>query len=414
MYHQNLIWSISHCSISGTKLQKITDILSVVTTNLEKKFLQLLRCVLETEQVFPGIKPQEWPAIYEMAQQQSLTGILFEAIEKKDRDEIGIPLELLLEWTVAVEQINGVNKRLNQTSTEVATLYEKQGFQTCILKGQGNALVYPKPGNRMPGDVDIWVNGLTKSTDIRDIIRLVRETKPKAKACYHHIDAGLYNDVEVEVHYRPSFMFNPIHNGRLQRWYKEKSKDQFCNRKELPDDTGTIAIPTTEFNIIFQLSHIYNHVLHEGIGLRQVLDYYYLLSSLTDGKDFLKPSRNERTKFDGTDILRHFGLWKFAGAVMWVLHNALGLKEKYLIAPLDEVRGRFLLQEIFNGGNFGQYDHENIKANNRVKKNVQRIRRDLRMVRYYPSECLWEPVFRVYHLFWRLVHNYNRRSQRTS
>ena len=36
-------------------------------------------------------------------------------------------------------------------------------------------------------------------------------------------------------------------------------------------------IPTVEFNIIFQLTHIYSHLMNEGIGLRQLLDYYYVL-----------------------------------------------------------------------------------------------------------------------------------------
>ena len=36
-------------------------------------------------------------------------------------------------------------------------------------------------------------------------------------------------------------------------------------------------IPTVEFNIIFQLTHIYSHLMNEGIGLRQLVDYYYVL-----------------------------------------------------------------------------------------------------------------------------------------
>ncbi len=76
-----------------------------------------------------------------------------------------------------------------------------------------------------------------------------------------------------------------------------------------------------------------------------------------------------------------------------------------MIFEPDEKRGRVLFAEIMKGGNFGHYDAENQKANNAIKKNVQRIKRDMRMMRYFPSECLWEPVFRVYHYFWRLRYN---------
>ena len=86
------------------------------------------------------------------------------------------------------------------------------------------------------------------------------------------------------------------------------------------------------------------------------------------------------------------------------MREVFALDRQYMIAPLDERRGNVLLQEIMSGGNFGKYDEANIKANNRIKKNLQRIKRDIRMMRYFPSECLWEPAFRVYHFFWRLTH----------
>jgi hypothetical protein len=134
--------------------------------------------------------------------------------------------------------------------------------------------------------------------------------------------------------------------------------------------------------------------MQEGIGLRQIIDYYYVL--MEDGRGKME---------DVSDTLRSLGLWKIAGAVMWVLNEVLGLEEKYLIAPKDERLGKVLLAEIVNGGNFGQYDSDNIKADNQLKKNWQRICRDFRLMRYFPSECLWEPVFRIYHFFWRLRYN---------
>ena len=53
--------------------------------------------------------------------------------------------------------------------------------------------------------------------------------------------------------------------------------------------------------------------------------------------------------------LKHLGLWKFARSVMYVLHETLGLSEEKMIVPMDEKRGKLLLAEILDGGNFGQY-----------------------------------------------------------
>ncbi|MBP5375967.1 MAG: nucleotidyltransferase family protein, partial [Bacteroidaceae bacterium] len=279
----------------------------------------------------------------------------------------------------------------------------------CILKGQGNNLMYPNVYSRMSGDIDVWVrkDGLLvggygllmgKKSVEREVIRYVKERNPKARALYHHIDYGDFEDIEVEMHYRPSFMFNPVHNGRLQKWFQDHAEQQFKHMVELPDGVGMIAVPDVEFNIVFQLSHIYNHVLHEGIGLRQMIDYFFLLRSENLGKSVEGLELKDR---DYEETLRHLGLWKIAGAVMWVLHEVLGLEEQYLIASMDERLGKVLLSEIMQGGNFGQYDEQNIRANNPIKKNWQRIRRDFRLMRYFPSECLWEPAFRLYHFFWR-------------
>lgn len=191
---------------------------------------------------------------------------------------------------------------------------------------------------------------------------------------------------------------------------RNRMEDVGCQMVDLPEDAGSIRIPNKEFNIIFQLSHIYKHSLHEGIGLRQFVDYYYVLKNDKE-LDEVKGSNRSAQKVNGQyrDLqrtLQYLGLWKIAGAVMWVLHEALGIEEKCLIAPMDEKRGKLLMNEILRGGNFGHYDSANRKANTPFKKNIQRLMRDTRMIRYFPSECIWEPAFRIYHYFWRQWQKY--------
>ena len=53
---------------------------------------------------------------------------------------------------------------------------------------------------------------------------------------------------------------------------------QCSNIVSLPDDAGDIAIPTTAFNVIYQLCHLYHHFFDEGIGMRQMIDYYYVVN----------------------------------------------------------------------------------------------------------------------------------------
>ena len=137
-------------------------------------------------------------------------------------------------------------------------------------------------------------------------------------------------------------------------------------------------------------------------------------------------------------VIRSFGMGQFAGAVMWVLNEVFfkneecrmkneecseadevseqqlskigqQLKEKYVCEPWmicepNEKEGKRLLAEIMQGGNFGQYDErgKEFKNGGMIKHGVWKLKRVMRLVRSYPEEALWEPVFRFYHLFWRM------------
>lgn len=356
----------------------------------------LAYCLDEKNHVPESCRSIDWNEMLVWAEKQSVVGVIFDGIQKAG-NALSIPTDVLMKWIGYANIIENRNKLLNRRCVEVGTYLKTKGFDVCILKGQGIAAMYPNPLLRTPGDIDVWVrtlsDGSRKKDDIKKIIGYVKGKNPLGKANYHHIDYGDFNGVEVEVHYRPTFMNNLIANRRLQQWMQEHEDEQFCNRMSFPNEDGCISVPTWEFNVVFQLSHIYRHVIQRGIGLRQFIDYYYLLV------------HNEECRMHNwKKTLKYLNLDQFAGAVMWVLSEILGLDERYLIVPVDERRGRFLYEEIMRGGNFGYYT-KGRKPKGRIAMNIDRLIQDLRLVRYFPSECLWEPVFRVYHWFWRLRYN---------
>lgn len=277
------------------------------------------------------------------------------------------------------------NMRLNDAAIQVSEWFRKKGFRACILKGQGNALLYPNGLHRTPGDIDIWVEGVDKR-----VISFVRSISPHEKACYHHIEFPSYKGVEVEVHYRPSFLLCFWHNRRLQKYYERVKAEQFSHWVMLGEQ-GEVAIPTMEFNLIFHLTHIYAHLMNEGIGLRQLLDYYFVLLH-ADIKDLAELQRN----------LKHFGLWKFAEAIMYIMHEVFGMPVSHFIVPPNEKYGKFVLNEVLEAGNFGKHDKRNRFGKSQLGHNLQRVYRDIRLIKYFPAEALSEPIFRVWHFFWRM------------
>ena len=341
------------------------------------------------------IAGMDWRKLYSFASKQAILALCFNGIERLENDyseelkKNPIERDLLMAWMGAAQQIRRQNIKVNMVASKLYSMLREDGFRCCILKGQGNALMYQNPYSRTPGDIDVWVNASREQ--ITEYAK--KHFKLGDDIRYHHIETSV-DGVPVELHFFPCTMNNPIYNARLQKWFKRNADLQCSNVVSLPDGIGEITIPTTAFNVVYQLTHLYHHFFDEGIGMRQIIDYYYVVNNdeLLAIKDTLQKE------------LKHLGLWKFAKAVMYVLHEALGLSEKKMIAPMDEKRGKLLLAEILNGGNFGQHftKYGHFTQQGMVKKYFLKIWRNMHFVRYYPAEALSEPIFRTWHFFWRM------------
>ena len=339
----------------------------------------------------------DWQMLYSFAFKQALLGLCFDGIErlgKEYSEELKpnpIGRELLMTWMGKAQQIRRQNMKVNTVASKLFSMLREDGLRCCILKGQGNALMYPNPYSRTPGDIDVWVNASRE--EITEYAKCHFKLEDDIR--FHHLETTM-DGVPVELHFFPCSMNNLLYHARLQKWFKLNADLQCSNVVSLPDGIGEIAIPTTVFNVIYQLTHLYHHFFDEGIGMRQIIDYYYVVNN-----DELLVIRDTLQR-----ELKYLGLWKFAGAVMYVLHEALGLPEEKMIAPMDEKRGELLLVEILEGGNFGRHfaKYGGFTHQSMGKKYFLKIWRNMHFVRFYPAEALSEPIFRTWHFFWRLKH----------
>jgi len=127
----------------------------------QKMFFDFLRFCIGSAKEIPGsLKEADWKELYAIAQKQCLVGVLFDGIKKLPAEHVGMEKELLLQWMAESQMLEKANVRLNDAAIQVSEWFQKKGFRTCILKGQGNALMYPNPYSRTPGDIDIWVGGV--------------------------------------------------------------------------------------------------------------------------------------------------------------------------------------------------------------------------------------------------------------
>lgn len=372
----------------------------------DELFFRLLRFALGTEENCPKMHLNEWREMFQIAKKQAITGFIGSALKnigddvliEKDAKSKDSFTDLIMDWMGEVVKIVRRNKKVNDNVVVEFKKLENKGLECCLLKGQGNALFYPNHDSRTSGDIDVWVRFKdTVNTDgnIRKIIKMAKEVQPNSKASYHHIDIPDINCTPVEAHYRPQFLFSYWHNKHLQEYFNKHSDEQLDNKVKFGDKE--ISVPTPEFNIVFQLSHIYNHLFHEGIGLRQIIDYYYVLKAYD--------SLSNKSSIDWDKQLNYLGLHNIAGAIMWILTNEFGMPKSWAIVSSDKGRGTFVLNEILQGGNFGKSDKRYHFSNSAFGKNIQRLQRDCRLLSYFPSEALSEPIFRLWHAWWRYKHN---------
>lgn len=361
-----------------------------------ESYLDFIRYCLNEQQRIPIIA--DWDALYQFMKKQSLLGVGFAGVERIKAAGGDVPRPVLLKWYSMRERIKARNMEMNKMCVKLVELLKRDGLESCILKGQGNTLLYPDPYSRMSGDIDIFVmpkEPLSIHGRRKAIMTYVRKYFPNTRIRYQHIDFPVFKGVEVEMHFIPTAKNNPVHNYRIQQWVESQLDAQCRNMVDLPDGVGQITIPTSEFNVIYQLSHLMHHFFDEGVGFRQVMDYYYLLQHYATAIDKTEVER----------LLNHFGMRTFAGAVMWVLHEVFELDEQFFLVPADRQRGQLLLEEILKGGNFGR----DFGLNNHSTgvKYFLKIKRNLRFVRAYPAEALSEPIFRTWHFFWRLSQRFS-------
>lgn len=360
-------------------------------------FLFLNYCLGKKVDMSMVVTNLDWRQLYTFASNQAIIGFCFNGINRLGQEypnelkKNPIGRDLLMTWMGAVQQIHRQNMKVNMVASKLYSMFREDGLRCCFLKGQGNALMYPNAYSRNPGDIDVWVNASRE--DITEYAKCHFKLEDDIR--FHHLETTM-DGVPVELHFFPCSMNNPLYHARLQKWFKRNADLQCSNVVSLPDGIGEIAIPTTAFNVVYQLTHLYHHFFDEGIGMRQIIDYYYVVNN-----DELLVIRDTLQR-----ELKHLGLWKFAGAVMYVLHEALGLSEEKMIAPMDEKRGKLLLAEILNGGNFGQHftKYGHFTQQGMAKKYFLKIWRNMHFVQYYPAEALSEPIFRTWHFFWRLRH----------
>lgn len=369
---------------------------------MKELFFELIRVAIGTQSTLSRLPSEgEWEELSALAEKQSLTGICFSGLQElgADADEgftrIGMSEALYLDWMGQATQIILRNEEVNQQCAELQSKLSAAGIKSSILKGQAVAMLYGEElrGFRQSGDIDIYVDcGREKA------IEYARSIQGDVDWDYKHLHLKVFVDpsaglvTEVEMHYVPEVLLNLRKNRKLQKWFKkpEIASSIFC-------EFGDMVCPSVEFNLFYILLHIYRHFLYEGVGLRQLMDYFFVLRASNSNAD-----SNVRL----LALLKEFGMTRFASGVMWIMKDVFGMSEQLLPVKPYEKEGRYILNEVMTGGNFGQYDERlaDDKTRGKMREIKKILKYNLHLLTHYPGDTLWAPAWILYHWCWKRLH----------
>lgn len=366
---------------------------------IENLFYQLIRVALGTQGILSRTPSAAvWGELYAMAKKQSLVGICFAGVQRLQMQQQCPQEQLYLQWIGMAAKIQQRNEIVNRRCQELQLRLADAGFRSSILKGQGMGALYSSSSLsllRQSGDIDVWVDG-----GIEKAMEYARSVAhQQIRFDYKNLHLPIFLDTEVEMHYRVDVIMNLLKHKKMQEFWKEHGEQVWGGRADLNSsgESLTITCPTIELNAFYILFHCYRHIFEGGVGLRQVMDYYFVLQRLNERVDA------DELKSQVRGWIEDFGLMRFARAMMWILQNVFGMSRECLLCEPDPDEGRVILNDIMCTGNFGHHDDRvwNIGNSARLQHLMHMLQHGWHLFRNYPREVISSPIWLAWHWCWK-------------
>lgn len=345
-------------------------------------FMELLRAGLWNRKpdihYFP-LTEDGWKELRRAGQKQTVNGILYDGMLLLPED-LQPSKEILYTWAAETALLELSNHKMNRTITELYSLFEREGIEVILQKGQGVAALYEDPLHRVCGDIDWYV---AHPCERKKANMLVAALGAEVHYQADYSQMYVYNGIQVEHHSRMCDSHNPF----VKKYLKEL-EDRECDQGLKLSVSGVkIRLPSALLCHLQVNMHILKHMLSFGVGLRQLCDsarICYKLHQRTNGSDL-------------EQIYRKTGILRWILVLNELLCEELGLEERYL--PIQRQKGLdydWMMQDVWTGGNFGFYDNRygGYDREKGRRRGVSRHwgRRFIQSLRLAPQETMWFPL----------------------
>lgn len=291
-------------------------------------FLSLVRAGLWENTLDYGSGQVDWEKIYQLAEEQSVVGVVLDGIE---HSKVKPPQELLLQWIGEVQILEQQNKAMNDF---IALLVEKmrkaEDIYTLLVKGQGLAQCYEKPLWRACGDVDFLLSDTNYKKAKAFLLPLSSSHNPEGKYSKHFVMNIEEWVVELHGTLRTGL------SGRIDKQVDAVQKDIFYggNVRSWNNGKAQIFLPSPENDVFLVFTHYLKHFYKEKMNLRQICDWCRLLWTYKDSLNLeLLETR-----------IRKAGLMSEWKAFAALAVEYLGMPVEAM--PLYDVRGKKKAEQI--------------------------------------------------------------------
>lgn len=250
-----------------------------------------------------------------------------------------------------------------------ARLMKENGIAYLVFKGLAVARHYPEPFVRTMGDVDFYVPKEDFLRAVEVIEQGLHVEMDKEDVDKHY--SFDWQGIRFEMHYQIETFGSYRHQLRFNRMIDEAMAEHTDSFKVCYSDgneTEVCVLPPTE-DIIVVFKHWFNHLLVEGVGLRQTLDLAVLLNAYRDKMNVARLM----TALDSIGYMKAFR------AMLAMMKRYLGLDwldSFFVFDHRDERYADKLMAAVRESGNFGRKAYRNHTTGK--KKSMETATRALR------------------------------------
>jgi len=351
---------------------------------LKEVFFELLRMGLWGKGKIALAQPlsdEDWVVLYQYALNHTVEGVIFDSFSLLPKEQLP-PRALRMKWTARVDQIERYNVLMGEVTAAQFKTFVKLGTKPILLKGQGVASCYPNPLHRISGDIDWYFedDGYDKAAEY-----LQQKGIPVDSALSFSLGYD-WQGIHIEHHRR---LFDIRSLFKLS--YLKKLEDTYRNSKQsVPIGGQAVAVLAPELQLLQVNIHILKHLLSFGIGLRQICDaaiLYHAYNKVIDSEQLRLMYKNA-------------GILKWVHVLHVLLVKYIGLPKEDLPFPYPEnLDADWMMEEIWNSGNFGFYDERYLEGKVSFVSvhpdGARRLWRSMRLYfKYAPQEVIFFPIRR--------------------